>query len=295
MQSDSVLKGLAYGACASMIGDVITMPIDVTKTRLQLSGEGGTKVYKNALDCAMKTARAEGPLALWKGLEPALWRQCFYGSMRYGLYAPIKNVLAPGVAKEDMTLGTKMLAGGLSGTLAQAVANPCDLVKVRMIGDGMGAGGAAGAAPRYRWFLGALHGISKTEGVGGLYKGLGANVGRASTLASAEMASYDSIKPLMKARFDFDEGLGLHGATAMCSGFIAAFVANPFDVVKSRVMNSSGGVGAEYTGMVDCFTKTVRNEGVASLWKGFLPAWARVGPRVVIAFVTMEQLRMRFG
>jgi len=82
------------------------------------------------LDCARKTAQAEGVGALWKGIEPALWRQASYGSLRYGLYSPIKDVVAPGVPKQDMGIGTKILAGGLSGTLAQAVANPCDVVKV---------------------------------------------------------------------------------------------------------------------------------------------------------------------
>ena len=85
--------------------------------------------------------------------------------------------------------------------------------------------------------------------------------------------------------------MALHSATAVCAGFIAAFVANPFDVVKSRVMNGKG----QYSGMVDCFVKSVQAEGVTSLWKGFIPAWGRVGPRVIICFVTMEQLRMRFG
>jgi len=66
-----------------------------------------------------------------------------------------------------MSVGTKVLSGGLSGTLAQAFANPCDVVKVRMIGDGM-----SGQAPRYRWFLGAFVDIAKTEGIRGLYQGV---------------------------------------------------------------------------------------------------------------------------
>ena len=144
--------------------------------------------------------------------------------------------------------------------------------------------------------LGASYSIAghvRTEGVAkGLYKGLGANVGRASTLAAAELASYDAIKPLVRARLALDDGLLLHGSTALCSGFIAALVANPFDVVKSRVMRDAEG---QYKGMVDCFAKTIGKEGPLALWKGFIPAWARVGPRVVIAFVVMEQLRLRFG
>jgi hypothetical protein len=34
-------------------------------------------------------------------------------------------------------------------------------------------------------------------------------------------------------------------AMAMQAGFIAAFVANPFDVVKSRVMNAKGGAAVQ--------------------------------------------------
>ena len=37
------MKGLLYGGFASMLADVITLPIDTTKTRLQLSGSGSIK------------------------------------------------------------------------------------------------------------------------------------------------------------------------------------------------------------------------------------------------------------
>jgi len=35
-ESNSVVKGLVYGAIASMVGDMVTMPVDVTKTRMQV-------------------------------------------------------------------------------------------------------------------------------------------------------------------------------------------------------------------------------------------------------------------
>ena len=123
-----------------------------------------------------------------------------------------------------------------------------------MQGDGMG-----GTKPRYNWFIGALSTITKEEGVAGLYKGLSANVGRASSLAAAEMASYDTLKPVFQDTFGLD-GMALHFGTANGAGFIAAFVANPFDVAKSRLMSGSG----DYKGMVDCMTKTVQAEGFFS-------------------------------
>lgn len=72
------------------------MPIDVVKTRLQMDGAGGVKAYKGAMDCASQLVKAEGPGSLFKGLPPALLRQSTYGSLRYGLYGPIRNSLGAG-------------------------------------------------------------------------------------------------------------------------------------------------------------------------------------------------------
>ena len=68
------------------------MPIDVCKTRLQMDGAGGgVKMYNGTMDCAGKLVKSEGAGALFKGLPPALLRQSTYGSLRYGLYGPIKD------------------------------------------------------------------------------------------------------------------------------------------------------------------------------------------------------------
>jgi len=70
------------------------MPIDVCKTRLQMDGAGGgVKMYNGTMDCAGKLVKSEGAGALFKGLPPALLRQSTYGSLRYGLYGPIRNSL----------------------------------------------------------------------------------------------------------------------------------------------------------------------------------------------------------
>ena len=86
------------------------MPIDVVKTRLQMDGSGGgVKAYNGSLDCATKLVRSEGPTSLFKGLPPALLRQSTYGSLRYGLYGPIKDSM--GVLRFGLGFG---LACGLA-------------------------------------------------------------------------------------------------------------------------------------------------------------------------------------
>lgn len=91
------------------------------------------------------------------------------------------------------------------------------------------------------------------------------------------MSSYDEIKTqLIKANVIQDKTASGVFVCAVASGFFCAVFSSPFDVVKSRVMGQPvgpDGQGKLYKGMLDCFAKSARNEGVMSLWKGFFPNW----------------------
>ena len=79
---------------------------------------------------------------------------------------------------------------------------------------------------------------------------------------------------------------------------VSTVVSSPFDVVKSRVMGqpqNPDGTGKLYAGMVDCFVKSSKTEGITSLYNGFWPNFGRVVPRVLIVFIVMEQLKTKFG
>lgn len=70
-----------------------TIPLDVAKVRLQLQKKAPpgeeTPRYRGLLGCISTIAREEGLSALWHGLVPGLHRQCVYGGLRIGLYAPV--------------------------------------------------------------------------------------------------------------------------------------------------------------------------------------------------------------
>lgn len=62
---------------AGFVASVASNPVDVIKTRvMNMQVEAGRDPpYKGALDCALKTVRAEGPMALYKGFIPTISRQ----------------------------------------------------------------------------------------------------------------------------------------------------------------------------------------------------------------------------
>ncbi len=214
----------------------VTMPIDVVKTRLQNDGHGGPKMYNGAVDCGKQMVRAEGIGALFKGLPPALVRQSTYGSLRYGLYGPIKGKL--GIQKgEPVPLWKKIAAGGAAGAIASAIANPTDLLKVRLQTDGQAKGADGKLLPKqYNGMVDCFTKTLRNEGALALWTGVGPTVGRATVLAAAELATYDEVKSQLLGGGYMQDGLPCHIVTATCSGFVATVASSPFDVVKSRVM-----------------------------------------------------------
>lgn len=62
---------------AGFVAAVVTNPVDVIKTRvMNMKVEPGqAPPYAGALDCAVKTIKAEGPMALYKGFVPTISRQ----------------------------------------------------------------------------------------------------------------------------------------------------------------------------------------------------------------------------
>ena len=82
-----------------------------------------------------------------------------------------------------------------------------------------------------------------------------------------------------------DDAAPVHALSSLCAGLAAATLGHmqchvamlmqagtPADVVKTRVMSA----GSVYRGSWDCLRRTVAAEGLASLWKGFLPTWLRM-------------------
>lgn len=62
-------------------------------------------------------------------------REGSYSAIRLGLYEPFKEVLGE-KNKAKTPLYKKIICAGFSGAIGSAIANPTDLVKIRMQGEG---------------------------------------------------------------------------------------------------------------------------------------------------------------
>ncbi|KAL1359795.1 hypothetical protein HN51_005145 [Arachis hypogaea] len=275
----------AFSAC---FAEVCTIPLDTAKVRLQLQKQAaaGDAVtlpkYKGMMGTVATIAR-EGLSALWKGIVPGLHRQCLYGGLRIGLYEPVKNFYVGRDHVGDVPLLQKILAAFTTGAVAIAVANPTDLVKVRLQAEGKLP---AGVPRRYTGSLNAYSTIVRQEGVGALWTGIGPNIARNAIINAAELASYDQVKQTILKIPGFTDNVVTHLLAGLGAGFFAVCIGSPVDVVKSRMMGDSS-----YKSTLDCFIKTLKNDGPAAFYKGFIPNFGRLGSWNVIMFLTLEQTK----
>ncbi|KAJ4434159.1 hypothetical protein ANN_16479 [Periplaneta americana] len=190
-----------------------TNPLDVIKTRLQLQGElqarGHYAVhYRGFFHAFYAVAKADGVLALQKGLVPALWYQLFLNGVRLGGYdwadrrgwtknragevsTPKCIVVAALAGCAGSYIGSpfyllrdcitnlvfrkptrmEFVMGGASGMGAVLFTNPFDVIKTRLQLQGeLKAKGKY--IVHYKGFFHAFYAVARAEGILALHKGL---------------------------------------------------------------------------------------------------------------------------
>lgn len=281
-----VLKSVGSAGTAAVLTVTGIHPIDVVKTRLQVSGDGtnGARNYKSlGIGGTIGViAKEEGISAFWKGIQPAWLREASYTSLRIGLYGPIKHTFG---VKSDSPFLMKFGAGSLAGALGSIAGNPFDVLKTKMMV-------AEGKEPPS--FGQAISRIFNNQGMKGFYRGIQANVMRAMVLNGTKMGCYDQIKTIIVKSGYVPSGMPTHFLSAFGAGFFMAITVSPFDMVRTRLMNQPIDVKV-YSGFVDCVVKIVAKDGVRGLYAGFIPIWARFAPTTCLQLVIFEQIKPIFG
>jgi len=250
-----------------------THPIDTFKTRLQIDPLFSLKTM----------LRSEGPLAVYKGISAAWLREATYTSMKLGLYGPIKKLY--GANNSDASFFLKFAAGSTAGVIGSFFGNPFDVMKTLMMtnkGEKQSLVKVSGA-------------IMKDLGVSGFWRGLEANAVRACVLNGTKMGCYDQIKGYVVNASGWSRSdIKTQFASATGAGFCMACTVTPFDGLRTRLMNQPTDKKL-YSGILDCFKQTVQKEGPMSLYRGFLPIWARFAPQATGQLVIFELLRKLAG
>lgn len=277
----SLLQQVGMAGGAAVITVTFIHPIDVVKTRIQISSEYGALGMGGS---AKKIVSGEGVGALWKGVNAAWLRESSYTSLRLGLYEPCKIAFGC-TSPETTTFLKKFAAGSAAGALGSLAGNPFDVLKTKMMASEK-AGGSIMATAKD---------LFSNQGIGGFYRGIDSNVARAMVLNGTKMACYDQAKGVVVSTTGLSKSsLIVQFLSAACAGFFMTCTVSPFDMIRTRLMNQPADAKV-YNNAADCFMKIVKNEGPLTLWRGFIPIWSRFAPTTTIQLVIFEQLRSFMG
>ena len=124
----------------------------------------------------------------------------------------------------------------IAGTMAICIANPTDVVKVKMQGQGIAV--QQGLPKQYKNSIDCYTKIVKEGGLKNLWTGIGPNIIRNSLINAAELASYDQLKEMFLKYGIMKDGVICHMICASLAGFNAVCIASPVDVMKNKMMNA---------------------------------------------------------
>lgn len=280
------LKEFVTSGLSVSVANVVTLPIDVIKVRLQLAN-AAMAASKSSIKAGLLTTttniyRKEGVRAYYSGLMPAVVRGLFYGGVRLGAYGPIKNILKR-VVTDDKQATVKFIrnitAGCLSGAIAAIASNPVDLCKTKL---------QAKNSP-YTSSMHVIKDVVKQRGIRGLWVGTVPAAIRTAALTATQCVTYDHAKRFCTRMTGWDEGIQLHLGASLITGLVTTTVTAPLDLIKTN-MYAAGDCG-----VFEITHKIVDKEGVQGLLRGWSAAYVRLGPQTVVIFLVMEKLRKFSG
>ncbi|KAF4122713.1 solute carrier family 25 (mitochondrial oxoglutarate transporter), member 11 [Geosmithia morbida] len=267
------------GGLSGMVATTMIQPVDMVKVRIQLAGEGtSTGARPTALSVTRQIVGSGRVMDLYTGLSAGLLRQAVYTTARIGFFDTFIKTLTSRAGERKVGFAERAAAGLTAGGLAAMVGNPADLALIRMQSDGLKP---AAQRKNYRSVFDALSSIARSEGVGALWAGAAPTVVRAMALNFGQLAFFSEAKARLRDSPDLTLSPRAQTLSASAiAGFFASFFSLPFDFVKTRLQKQQKGADGKlpYRGMVDCFAKVAKAEGITRFYRGFGTYYIRIAP-----------------
>ncbi|CAF0913055.1 unnamed protein product [Adineta steineri] len=275
------MDSFAAGAIAG-VTEVLTMyPLDVIKTRSQLS----TGKNMGIIASFNNIVQHEGVGRLYRGIIPPILMEAPKRATKFAandMWGQFYRKLFD-VEKTNQSLS--ILTGASAGAMESFVIVPFELVKIRLQDKK--------SAHLYLGTMDCVKKIVKQEGAVALYNGLEATMMRNITWN----AGYFGVIFRVKAHLPEKPEILNNFIAGAIGGCVGTMLNTPFDVVKSRIQNSSrtSSSSSKYNWSIPSLFIVAREEGFWALYKGFVPKVLRLGPGggilLVVYNVLMEFFR----
>lgn len=279
---------LAGAICCSVTHGAMT-PIDVVKTRIQLSPE----VYnKGMFGSFRQIVQTEGAGALLTGFGPTAAGYFLQGGLKFGGYELFKKLLVDYVGMETAKQNRMAVYLGASAAaefFADIALCPLEATRIRLVSQPTFASGLLSGFSR----------ILREEGILAFYAGFGPilfkqvpyNMAKFSTMEVVlEQALRFAGKT--KAQLNQTEATAFNLGSGLIAGFAAATISQPADTLLSKINKTKAAPGETTTGRL---IKMSKDLGPVGLFTGLGTRLVMVGTLTALQFAIYGSIKSALG
>jgi len=266
-QLNPVTKAFLAGSLSGTCSTLLFQPLDLVKTRQPVGGKLGSS---SMLGIAQAIVRAENVTGLWKGLWPSVCRTV----PGVGIYFSSVHWMRSQLGGRKPTTTQALMMGASARAIAAFTMIPFTVLKTRYESGRftyMGLGSGLGQ-------------ILRTEGLTGLYRGLGPTLVRDVPFSALYLASYELLKQEIPSKIDASPNT-CHILAGLGAGIMASLVTHPADVVKTRMQ-----VADSKTRLAAALVGTLRECGFKGFLAGLAPRLVRRTAMAALAWTVYERM-----
>ncbi|KAG7391284.1 hypothetical protein PHYPSEUDO_005233 [Phytophthora pseudosyringae] len=292
------------GAVGGMTAALITSPLEVVKTRLQIRGGSGSFGTQTTFGVMRSIGRTESVFGLWRGITPTLIGVIPARAIYFGSYSTFKEKFSSyGLSGRQYNLLSAAGAGSISATLccpiwvvktrlqlmpAHAMATAAVTTRQNAVSVGFAeveTAVAAKARPQFSSVRQVALDMYRKEGPRAFFRGLSASYWGISESA-IQFALYEECKEHIEEPTNLKYFL-----TAGACKLLASVCTYPHEVVRTRMRDQRAPLNSKdlkYKSMIQSLIKIYKEEGRRGLYSGMPAHLMRVVPNAAILFMVVE-------
>ncbi|XP_025012552.2 mitochondrial arginine transporter BAC2 isoform X1 [Ricinus communis] len=277
------------GGFGGIAGIISGYPLDTLRIRQQQNSNSGS-----ALSILRRVISTDGPGALYRGMGAPLASVtfqsspdigydlrrlgvCLQNAMVFQIYAILSRAFDSSVSINDPPSYKGVALGGVgTGALQSLMLTPVELIKIRLqLQD------KSQSKPHqldcHKGPMSVAKTILRTEGLRGIYRGFSITVLRDAPSHGFYFWTYEYMREQLhpgcrKSGQERIRTMLVAGGLAGVASWVCCY---PLDVLKTRLQAQTPSSPQKYNGILDCFQRSITEEGYRVLWRGLGTAVAR--------------------
>ncbi|KAI3677520.1 hypothetical protein L6452_36784 [Arctium lappa] len=266
----------AAGAVSGAAAKTVTAPLDRVKLIMQTHGlrvgQESAKKTLGFIQAFVSVGKQEGIKGYWKGNFAQVVRVLPYSAVQLFAYDTYKKLFRG--TDDELSLIGRLAAGACAGMTSTFVTYPLDVLRLRLAVD-----------PGYQTMTDVFVKMVKEEGLGSFYRGLGPSLIGIAPYVAVNFCVFDLVKKSLPEKFRNKAEATV--VTAFVAASIATLTCYPLDTIRRQMQMR----GTPYKSVLDAFPGIIARDGVAGLYRGFVPNALKTLPNSSIKLTTFDAMK----